>query len=433
MGEGNRTSSECCVIQAAEEQQDKQRINSDEQTGVQFALIRKYEIVKQKLAKADLINPWASTPVQEYIPEGKKILSMIMGFLKKYVFLPNESQYLLLALWVIQTHLYKCFEEVGYLYIHSPEPQSGKTRALEVLDVLVYNSSNVLISPTQAVLFRSADDATILLDEADTYTNMEELHAILNAGYRVGGTVKRNDQGKDRKYVMNEYPVFGPKALAGIGTGVLPLTTKDRTFMIQIMRQTKAERREKFRRQNKKEGKSLAKDIQQWAAKNKDEIAAVYERDDFPYLDDFQDRTIEISTPLAAILETALKDNAKLRIAISVLLEALATTRGEQGSPTRDHVILKGLARLSQQENPLCGTATELAQRLVGDIPDILDFEITKILRMYGFITKSVRLSGDNYPQKRYQLSHEELENYIRRYVNQPEEADRKEELAKRQ
>jgi hypothetical protein len=47
----------------------------------------------------------------------------------------------------------------------------------------------ILVSPSEAVLFRTSEGQTQLLDEVDGWTNRDELRNILKAGYHVGGKV----------------------------------------------------------------------------------------------------------------------------------------------------------------------------------------------------------------------------------------------------
>src|SRR5262249_11167058 len=54
------------------------------------------------------------------------VLNAIASFIRRFVFLPRESHYVLVAAWVISTYLHKEFDFTGYLFAHSPEPQSGK-------------------------------------------------------------------------------------------------------------------------------------------------------------------------------------------------------------------------------------------------------------------------------------------------------------------
>ena len=106
----------------------------------------------------------------------------------------------------------------------SPEPGSGKTRALEISQLLVPNGiENVNMSP--AYLFRriGADVGlpTLLVDEVDALFNgkgqsAEEIRGLLNAGHRRGAMVGRCViQGKT--ITPEESPAFCAVALAGLG------------------------------------------------------------------------------------------------------------------------------------------------------------------------------------------------------------------------
>lgn len=234
------------------------------------------------------------------------IISRIAAFLERFVFLPQESIYRLLATWILATYLYKQFEYIGYIFAYSSEPQSGKSRLLEVLDLLVCNSSGILVSPTEPVLFRTADNATQLLDEVDAWTNRDMLRSVLNAGFRNGGTVPRMRE-LGTTFEVEKFPVYGPRALAGIGLRVLDQTTLDRTFRIEMMRQRPEERREPFLRAVKPDAQALRVLIGKWAEQSAAPIAERYDAA-FPYLEHFRDRTIDVTQPLAA---TGPRENGK--------------------------------------------------------------------------------------------------------------------------
>src|SRR3981081_4336642 len=83
------------------------------------------------------------------------LVDRIAAFIERFVFLKDKALYRLLALWIIHTYLMDEFDHTGYVFAHSPEPESGKTRLLEILDVLVFGSSQILTSPTEAALFHT--------------------------------------------------------------------------------------------------------------------------------------------------------------------------------------------------------------------------------------------------------------------------------------
>jgi hypothetical protein len=362
-------------------------------------------------------------------PETETVVDQIARFIERFVFLKTKSLYRLLALWTIETHMCAEFEYTGYIFAYSPEPQSGKSRLLEILELLVAHPSGILISPSEAVLFRTANEHTQLLDEVDGWTNREFLRSVLNAGFRRGATVKRVEDGGNG-YEVGSFPVFAPRALAGIGSKILDRTTRDRTFQFEMVRQMRDERREKFRaRTAGPEAEFMTSEVAKWVAENRHSVTELYKRSDFPYLQEFRDRTIDVTEPLAAILEVAYAKSLRLEQARADLLEAIELTRKDQASLPDDHRILEALAKLAKSEDPLVGNATELAQRCaqaLGENADGLD--VSSVLRRFGFETKSIRKDGE--PKYRYSLPHSALEEITKRYGGAEKPSDEDQETA---
>ena len=143
-------------------------------------------------------------------------VDQVRRFVERFVFFKNPQIYLLVTLWVMGTHLYKIVDYMGYLFAYSAQPQSGKSRLLEILDLLVAISSGLLIDPSEAVLFRTAAEGTQLLDEVDTWGKKAEyLRGILNAGFHCKGSVKRSEQLANGRFRIRTFPVYAPRALAG--------------------------------------------------------------------------------------------------------------------------------------------------------------------------------------------------------------------------
>jgi 5S rRNA maturation endonuclease (ribonuclease M5) len=152
----------------------------------------------------------------------------------------SEAQATISALWVAHTWAIDAANATPFLIYTSATPECGKTRALEILTLLVRNPRH-FISPSEAVLFRTlhAQHPTLLLDEEDAVygpnaaKDNEGLRALMNAGNRRGVTVPRCVRnGADISVV--EFEVFGPRALALIGT--LPPTVESRSIRIVLQR-----------------------------------------------------------------------------------------------------------------------------------------------------------------------------------------------------
>jgi hypothetical protein len=297
-------------------------------------------------------------------------------------------------------------------------------------ELLLAEPSGILVSPSEAVLFRTSEGQTQLLDEVDGWTNRDELRNILKAGYHVGGRVPRmlDNSGK---YEVQYFPVYAPRALAGIGNRILDDATRDRTFVIDMVRQTREERREQLRlRKIGPEARALKDEIQGWVKANKKEVVAVYDSSDFSYLDDFRDRTIDVTQPLAAIAEVCYKDHPASESVRTSLLEAVALTRKDQEPMTDDHRILRTLAELARSTNPLIGNATELAEMCAGPLGEKPEnLPVSAVLRKYGFETKSTRKDGSE-PKYRYSIPSSALVELLARYGSAAQSGDEDPEKA---
>jgi hypothetical protein len=356
----------------------------------------------------------------------ERVVERIADFIKEYCVLPDERLYRLLALWIVQTHNYQEFEYTGYVYAHSPEHRSGKTILLQILDALVFNSSEVLTMPTEAVLFRTAHNATQILDELDEHLRLPYLTSILNAGFAKSGRVPRTGEpDKNGQRKIEYFPVYAPRALASVGI-VLKATTLDRCFSIRMLRQRRMKR---FLEQVvKRIGEQFRKDIAAFWQLHKNEVEERYRKGDFKYLDRFEDRTKDVTEPLAAILEYAycgLNDPHLMEKIRGEFVEAIAITRNEENTYASEHLILRGLLKLAESTDPLVGMSSELAEDLRTlaknspgqyDLPEnFYDGMVTKTLRRYGFSTQSARRSGSE-PRNRYVLSKEKLAAIVNSY-----------------
>jgi hypothetical protein len=329
---------------------------------------------------------------------GSNIIEDVVLFIRRFVFIREEALYYLAATWIIATYLADVFDYFGYLFIYSAEPQSGKSRLLSILDYLVKDSSGKLVSPTEAVLFRTASKTTLLLDEVDTWVHTDSLKAVLNAGFERNTGVWRNHEGNGG-WELKKYPVFGPKALAGIGMSILPSPTLDRTFRFEMVRQTKTEKRERLAiRRVEPVAKELKARILKWVKTEKNRVQEIYDEPEsvISYLDEYGDRTFDIALPIAAIIEAAYIDRAELQRVRTLFRKALDSTRNERPSSQHCNVIRQLLEIGRQTEkDPLIGNASELSQQFVTLLREtVLADTISSALRHYGFTTKSHRLGA---------------------------------------
>ena len=185
----------------------------------------------------------------------------------------------------------------------SAEPASGKTRALEITELLVPNPvSAVNVSP--AYLFRkvgSDKGVTILFDEIDTVfgpkaKENEEIRGLLNAGHRRGAAAGRCVvHGKTVQ--TEEIPAYAPVALAGLGW--LPDTILSRSIIVRMRRRDPGETVEPFRRRiHQADGIKVRCLIEEWAAR---ECALQIKWPELP--PQIQDRDADVWEPLIAIAD----------------------------------------------------------------------------------------------------------------------------------
>lgn len=232
-----------------------------------------------------------------------RMLSTVETLLRNYVVL-SSAQSCALALWVIHTHVVEAGDVTPYIAITSPEKRSGKTRLLEVLELLVPTPLRVA-NISEAALFRTIAEhrATLLLDEADALFNgkneREDLRALVNAGYRRGAVVMRCEV-EGKRIVPKRYDAYCAKAIAGIGQ--LPDTIADRSIPIRLQRKTRAEAVARFRFREVTEAGDVLRDA--LAGWSRDSMVTDTLREARPPLPDaLDDRAQDGWEPLLAIAD----------------------------------------------------------------------------------------------------------------------------------
>jgi Protein of unknown function (DUF3631) len=225
------------------------------------------------------------------------------------------------ALWAAHTHAIEAADTTGYLAATSAVKRSGKSRLLEVIELLV-RSPLPTASISDAALYRAIDalSPTLILDEADgifgkrNANEREDLRRLLNAGWRRGAVARR--MGGPRMTTLEEFPVFCPKAFAGIGD-YLPDTLSDRAIWIRLERRTREEPVERFRRREAgPEGERLRDDLADWLEPQIDYLRAA--RPALP--EKLDDRAQDFWEPLLAIADLAGEEQSERAREVAVEL-----------------------------------------------------------------------------------------------------------------
>jgi hypothetical protein len=235
---------------------------------------------------------------------GDALLDDVADFLRKYVAYPSTEALTASALWTAAAHLLDAFESTPRLAHLSPEPGSGKTRALEVLELLTPRPMHALSASAPAI-FRSIEKnrPTLLMDECDALfgkrgdDSAEDLRALLNAGHRKGATIPRC---VGPTHEVRQFPVYATVALAGLGD--LPETLMSRSVVLRMRRRAPNEQVTSFRRRlAQPEGHALRDRLAAWAATVFDEVELAWP--EMP--DGVTDRPADVWEPLLAVADAA--------------------------------------------------------------------------------------------------------------------------------
>jgi len=242
---------------------------------------------------ARLVSP---DPWHEAV-NGPELVQELAATFRRFVVLPPEAD-TLLAFWALHTHAFAAAEVSPILAIVSPEKRCGKTRLIEVLNLLTSKplpTSNI----TGPALFRTVEkyQPTLLVDEADSFIwDDENLRGILNSGHRKETASVMRLVGEN--YEPCSFGTWCPKVIAAIKK--LPATVEDRSIMVRLNRKSAQETVERFYHKSAQgELSPLCRKAARWVKDNADEIAAI--RPSLPK--ELNDRQQDIWEPLLVLAD----------------------------------------------------------------------------------------------------------------------------------
>lgn len=239
------------------------------------------------------------------VDDAESLLFDLLEFIVSFVALPSIEASWAAALWAAHTHFAAQLETTPRLAVVSPEPQCGKTRLLEVLQLVCARTYSA-VNTSVAAMFRLVESLqpTLLFDEADTYFGArarehEELRGLINAGHRKGAMAFRCI-GDPKRMEVRAFPAFCPVALACIGD--LPATIFDRAVIVRMRRRRADERVAPFRQRHAgPSGKALHDRLAAWAESAGPEVGQAE-----PALPEhLADRPADVWEPLIAIADAA--------------------------------------------------------------------------------------------------------------------------------
>lgn len=334
-------------------------------------------------------------------------LDEVFAFLGRFVAYPSPHAHVAHVLWIAHTHLMDAWESTPRLAFLSPEPASGKTRALEVTELLVPIPVEA-VNVTPAYLFRKVghEDGrpTILYDEIDTVfgpkaKDNEEIRGLLNAGHRVGAVAGRCAV-RGKIVETEEIPAYCAVAMAGLGD--LPDTILSRAVIVRMRRRAAGERVDAYRRRvEATTGHDLRDRLVVWADTVRAAVA-----DAWPVMPaGIEDRDADVWEALLAVADAAGGNWPDRARTASVALVADA----RESTPSLGIRLLADLRQVFEDRDAMASEdiltalyAIEEAPwgELVGGKP-LNARGLARRLGGYGVKSKNVRTGGDS-PKKGY-------------------------------
>ncbi|MEQ1953595.1 DUF3631 domain-containing protein [Mesorhizobium sp. CN2-181] len=354
-----------------------------------------------------------------------EILEDVFAFLGRFVSYPDEASHVAHTLWIAHAHSMDAWEATPRIAFLSPEPASGKTRALEISELLVPRPVEA-VNVTPAYLFRKVADPqgrpTILFDEVDTVfgpkaKDNEEIRGLLNAGHRQGAVAGRCVV-RGKIVETEEIPAYCAVALAGLGD--LPDTILTRSVIVQMRRRAPDEHVEPYRRRvHAHQGREIRDRLAAWCVSVVDTLA-----DSFPEMPaGVEDRAADVWEPLLAVAdEVGGEWPARARVACVTLV-----TASKEGTPSLGIRLLADLKAVFGDSEVL---STKTILDMLVTMPEspwadirgkpLNDTGLAKRLKGYSVNSKTIRIG--EWTGKGYSAS--DFYDAWRRYVSvSPHEA----------
>lgn len=344
----------------------------------------------------------------------------VQKHLTRFIAYPSENAAIAHTLWIAHTHAMDAWEATARIAFLSPEPSSGKTRALEITENLVPRPVEA-VNVTPAYLFRKvgAGDGspTILFDEIDTVfgpraKDNEEIRGLLNAGHRKGAVAGRCVV-RGKKVETEEIPAYCAVALAGLDD--LPDTIRTRSIIIRMRRRAPDEQVEPYRRRlHAAEGKELCSSLAAWMASNESSLSSA-----LPAMPpEIVDRDADVWEPLFAIADLIGGDwPHRARVAAVTLV-----TDAKAGAPSLGIRLLADLRKVFGDSSQL--PTTDILKHLnnMEEAPwgdsrgKAMDARgLARRLSPYGVKSKTIRMTQGPATAKGY--AREDLHDAWQRYL----------------
>jgi hypothetical protein len=267
--------------------------------GVLEQLVKAERAKNSPLGKPrDFIAHWDVKPSSDEV-DGAALLDDLRQQFTRYAVLPPQAD-VALALWVLHTWVFECFDITPYLTISSPAVRCGKTILMTLLYWLSCRGKKN-DSMSKAAIYRSVENEkpTLVLDEVGWVVDQQDdRQNILSGGFERNGFVEICE-GEGENITVRRFSTYCPKAFGIVGK--LTATLTDRSIRINMDRKLKTQKVPRLRRRDNDEFASLRSRCLHWANDNAEALAQAPQQE----LDALNDRKLDFWEPLLTIADTA--------------------------------------------------------------------------------------------------------------------------------
>jgi putative DNA primase/helicase len=354
---------------------------------------------KPTKAPTDFLPHWNVAEWDEPV-DGAGLLEELRKRIARYVVLPNEYAEVAVALWVLHTWVFDCFDITPYLAITSPTRRCGKTLLMTMLYWLCWQAKKN-DSMSKASIYRSveAEQPTLVLDEVGWVVDQkDERQGILCGGFERLGHVEICE-GEGADITTKRYKTYCPKAFGLIGK--LTATLMDRSIQIAMRRKLK-EPVERLRRRDNDDHARLRRKCLRWANDKKEALTKAT-----PKLPEgLNDRATDIWEPLFAIAECVGGEWPKLAVEAAIKLSG-----GEPVSEERGVELLRDIKAVFDSRDREAITSKRLISELCVDEErpwatydkgkPITPKQLGSLLRPFVITSENVQTSETGEPQSK--------------------------------
>jgi putative DNA primase/helicase len=344
---------------------------------------------RKKVSEREFLPHWNVAPWPGEI-DGDALLDELRNYFRRYVVLPEEAD-VALALWVLHTWVFDCFDVTPYLAITSPTPRCGKTVLMTLLYWLCCRAKKT-DSMSKAVIYRSvdADKPTLVLDEVNWICSLDDERAgIVNGGFERNGYVE-TCEGEGAAIKPKRWATYCPKALGMIGR--LTSTLMDRSIAIRMRRKIPGEIVERLRRRDNNDHAELRQKCRRWADDNSDALKAAPEM----VASGLDDRAIDCWEPLLIIAKQAGGEW------LGRALYAAKVLSSERDQPSIGVELLADIRKVFGNDNAM--RTADLVKELNSDLErpwvewkrgkPLTAKQLGALLRPFGIISETVHIPG---------------------------------------